>query len=114
MPQYHYPDCHQQDVPRETWAVSMFLDGNYTGPETYEEVRSLIAYTAQTARKEPGEVWTPDEAARYRVADSIKDYVDDHVVADGYDGLRDNLIGAALSEVNWEELAENKLSKISA
>jgi hypothetical protein len=35
----------------------------------------------------------------------------ERVTSENYDGLRGDLLNAALSEVNWRELAENKTAE---
>lgn len=95
----------------ETWAVGMFLDGNYDGVETYRAALETI----QAAADAPNtvEVWTDEQARRFRVADALQAFTEEAVTSDDYDGLRGDLLNAALSEVDWSELAENKLSALS-
>jgi hypothetical protein len=83
----------------ETWAVGMYLDGNYTGEGTYLAVRDLVEEVAPNGK--------------FRVADSLKDWTEGHIEAEHEtSGIVADLVGAALSEVDWEELAEAQLSAL--
>lgn len=84
----------------ETWAVGMYLDGNYDGEATYRYVLDLV--------REHG-AYVP------MVADALRDLVAEHTsraVDRIASGLAADLLGAAVSEVNWHELAEHKCSEI--
>ena len=97
----------------ETWAVGMYLDGNYDGASTYyaalETVRDVIGRDHPTS-----EYWTVAESRRYNVADALKDLVEEynnpHMIDDDHpeqlSGLVADLFGAALSSVDWHELAD--------
>jgi len=95
----------------ETWAVGMYLDG-------YDEINRITEYIAQHAPEDSNVaegIWTADEARRFRLADSLKHWVE----ATEIDPVREeaslaaDLLGAAFSEVNWDELAENRLSALA-
>jgi hypothetical protein len=102
-----------------TWAVGMFLDGNYDGPGTYygaiETVRNVLEGEHPTF-----DYWTVEQSHRYNVADALKDYVeemtnpsmvdDDHPVQ--LEGLVADLFGAALSSVDWDELADAWITNV--
>jgi hypothetical protein len=95
----------------ETWAVGMFLDGNYTGPydyfETIERVHKVYP--------------TEESGRRYLVADVLKDWVEENIIPymvdddhpdPGYHPLAKDLVGAALSAVNWYELADAWINNV--
>ena len=100
----------------QTWAVGMFLDGNYDGPGTYygtiETVRDAIEDVELTGPR--SEYWTAEESTLYAVADSLKDYVEEltnpHMdrrrPPSAAGRLVADLFGAALQSVDWNELAE--------
>jgi hypothetical protein len=81
----------------ETWAVGMFLDGNYDGEGVYRDALEI----AEEADNE------------YDLSIRLQAFTEEHIVSDEYDGLRGDLLGAALSEVNWQELAEGKLQEVA-
>jgi hypothetical protein len=89
----------------ETWAVGMFLDGNYTGEGTYREVLALVHDVVEyNGALSPSEI-------TYRLGEDLKDWFDQQLPE--ISGIAQDLLGAACSEVNWRELAEAKLAEIS-
>lgn len=103
----------------ETWVVGMYLDGNYDGEETYKEIGRITEYIAQHASEDSNVadgIWTVEEARKFRLADSLKHWVEATAIDPARDafefGLAADLLGAAFSEVDWDELAENKLSAL--
>lgn len=95
-----------------TWAVNLWL-ANDEG--LYRETLELVSETLE--RDHPtSDYWTEDESRRYGVADMLKDYASEmwvHVDA-GHGGtesfpqivgLHADLLGWALSHVNWDEIA---------
>lgn len=94
----------------ETWAVGMFLDGNYDGEGTYRAVLELAESVAEDI-DEPESYATVSELRTLTLADRLKDFVEESLPEVG--GIASDLLGAAVSEVNWRELAEHKLEEIS-
>lgn len=95
----------------ETWAVGMFLDGNYTGEGTYREVLQLV----ENVTRERNSAGDQGEQPFYalHVADALKDYVEQEIHGDQAPAsLATDLLGTALSEVDWRELADHKLSEV--
>lgn len=97
----------------ETWAVSMYLDGNYDGEGTYHTVLELVQEASDNYA--PGNVyegiWTEDEARRYSVEDALKAWFEDQLPDLGA-SIAQDLLTSAVQEVNWLELAELKLNEI--
>ena len=77
----------------ETWNVALWL-GNEPG--TYEDVRVITRRTINKYGKE----------CEYHLADELKGYVED-MMPDLGASMAADLLGAALSEVNWQEIAES-------
>jgi hypothetical protein len=99
----------------ETWAVGMFLDGNYDGPGTYYAALEAVRTTLEDVDHPTSEYWTEEESKRYGVADRLKDLVTEYVNPESYDDdhpdpklhpLVSDILGAALSDVDWHELAD--------
>jgi hypothetical protein len=105
-----------------TWAVNLWLGNERV---FYEE----CCYMAREALRDaphdenanrrpwlskPGEwlppIWTLEETARFRLADTMKEYVTDLIHGDDESaGLGNDLIGYALGEVDWNEIADSWL-----
>jgi hypothetical protein len=85
----------------ETWVVALWIDNE---PATYERRREM----AQDAwdRAEATKHWTRIESARYGLAADLQEWVVDEIVGDPLGpSLASDLLGAALSEVDWDEIA---------
>lgn len=93
----------------ETWCVGLWLDNDRS---TYEMFRVLAARAkndAPLATQVKDKIWTVDEATRFKLADDIKAWVEENnPCADRADMFAD-LMNAALSEVNWTEIATNMI-----
>jgi len=76
----------------ETWCVALWIDNE---PGTYEERRDL----ARRARDE------------YSYSKDLKAWVEEELIPDLGATMAADLLGAALSEVNWQEIAENWYSE---
>jgi hypothetical protein len=94
----------------ETWAVSMWLDGNYTGEATALEALDVVRaasddYDASNVDKG---IWTEDQARVYAVEAALKSYFVESLPDLGA-SIEQDLLNAATSEINWRELAESRL-----
>jgi len=84
----------------ETWAVALWIDND---EGSYRERQEL-------ARQYERDEDDPDsEADVAGYADAIKEWVERDMVPDLGASLASDLLGAALSEVNWREIAESWL-----
>lgn len=102
----------------ETWSVALIVD-NERG--LYEQRREMARQAWDEAEPDRSEYHTRSQGARYAFADALKDWVEEQVEVknEGYgQGDRDawgmlcaQLIGAALSEVDWTEIADNWLNE---
>lgn len=96
----------------ETWAMGMWLDGNYDGEGTYHETQALVRETFEAAEATPYR--TLSEARKFNTADALKEYAEARVrYADGLEGVTADLLGAAFDEVDWHELAEAQLAEVA-
>ena len=87
-----------------TWAVNMWLSNDQgTYNETRERVREVLEQDHPTS-----EYWSLAESKRFNTADMLKDFVED-LAHEEYDkaSMLSDLIGYALGEVDWEEIASH-------
>lgn len=93
----------------ETWAVGMYLDGNYTGQGTYQAVVELVAGQLSFQHLEG------DGVERGRVASYLQQFVQDDLDASDNDihPLASDLLNAALSEVDWYELSDAWIENVA-
>lgn len=90
----------------ETWTVSLWLDNDQGSFEYWreqaQEHRSKAASCPQVAEG----TWTADRAEVFNLGDQLKEEVTDGSPLQESSMYAD-LLGAALSEVNWSEIAEH-------
>jgi len=86
----------------ETWAVKLWLD-NDEGSYRYQQELAENAW--ENAERNCPTYFTRSEKARFDLADTLKDEITEGVPK-ALDGtMYADLMGAALSEVNWAEIA---------
>jgi hypothetical protein len=94
----------------ETWAVGMYLDGNYDGPGTYY----LTIDTVRDALHNGGTALQVADALK----EMVEEYTNPHTIDDDHPDpalhpLVADLFGAALSSVDWHELADAWIENVS-
>ncbi len=106
----------------ETWAVGMYLDGNYDGAGTYYTATETVRAAIEDMEHPTSDVWTVEQSRRYAVADALKDMVEEYTNPSMIDDdhpdpnlhpLVSDLFGAALSSVDWNELADAWIQNLS-
>jgi len=96
----------------ETWAMSMHLDGNYDGEGTYHHFQELAQEHYDSAMANG---WsTREEVAKQKLAKALKEQSQEDVdtIMPGGVGIYHDLMSAALSEVDWYDLADNLLENV--
>lgn len=87
----------------ETWNVALWLGNDYG---SYLMVREM-AQDAKDAAEGNGDA----DNARYTLAEALKDLIADEMAPDLGASMYADLLGAALSEVDWSEIATSILSE---
>lgn len=89
----------------ETWAVALWID-NEEG--SYNRRCEL----AREAKEEAGEEDEDGRTAEGLLADQLKTWIREEEIPDLGASLYADLLGAALDEVDWYEIAENWLEEV--
>lgn len=84
----------------ETWVTKLWLD-NEQG--TYELQKEMLAQAQNTPKNE---VWTREETTKFTLADLLKEYIEEFNPLVKSASMYSDLMGAAISEINFDEIAE--------
>lgn len=91
----------------ETWCVALWMDNERAQYEYYQE---LAKDTWDAAEATPYS--TREQNAKYTLADVLKDQIEDTAPAENDGTVFADLLNAALSEVNWHEIADHYLADL--
>ncbi len=95
----------------ETWAVALWIDNDQGSQSYWREEAERQAQEAANCEMVQDAVWTEANAARFNLADQLKDEITD-ASPEMEASLYTDLLQAALATVNWSEIAENLLSSL--
>ena len=95
----------------ETWAVSLWIDNDQATHVHWRQEAARQAQEAATGDMVRDAVWTAPEAARFNLAEQLKDEITDASPLMEA-SLHSDLLQAALDTVNWSEIAENLLTDL--
>lgn len=93
----------------ETWATHLWLS-NEEGSYNYWRDAAGESFRAAVDLPE-GNILTPSEQARYHLAERLKDEIEENIPPEVCGTMYRDLLGAALSEVNWSEIANALLEE---
>ena len=91
----------------ETWAVNLWMS-NDEGSDSYWRETAQETYNDAEAEKS----FTREERAALDLADRLKDEHEERQSELTVTGVFADLLGAALSEVNWYEIAEHYIADV--
>lgn len=90
----------------ETWCVKLWMD-NEQGSYDYWREAAQEAWESSGVSK--NEHWTRSEDARFNLADRLKSEYEEAMPE--IDGVWSDMLRAAFSEVDWDEIADNLLEE---
>lgn len=93
----------------ETWNVNLWLNNEEQSYLYWEESAIDAWQDAETDENTKNGTWTRSEAARFYMANRLKEEVTLGNPLVGAASMYSDLLGATLSEVNWNEIANSLL-----
>lgn len=90
----------------ETWLVDLWI-GNDEGSQSYWQDQAEEVWK----EAEASEYSTREQEATRTLAEAMKDEIEGMNPLTG-SGMFDDLLGAALSEVDWDDIAENFVAEV--
>lgn len=93
----------------ETWVTSLWIDNDYGLYSKIERTATEHAKTAKDDENVKKGIWTECEAAKFRLADDIKEKIEEANPLAEKANLYSDILSANLKEVNWNEIAANHL-----
>lgn len=95
----------------ETWTVAIWIDNDLGTFRYWREMASHCQREAPNKEQVTKGIWTPIEAARFNLADKLKEEATEgHPL--NWSSMYADLLSAALSEVDWHEIAESILVEL--
>ena len=94
----------------ETWATALWLDNDEGTQSYWREATQDARENAPMLSQVTENIWTVEQAARYSLADRIKEEVSEGTSVTEEASLYADLLGAALQKVNWQEIADHWLN----
>lgn len=100
----------------ETWNVKLWMD-NDQGSYDYWREAAQEAWNESEAKQADHPHWSREECAKFSLADRLKDEHEDAMQTmleeSGQQcSMWADLLGAALSEVNWDEIAAGMIDDV--
>lgn len=92
----------------ETWVVKLWIDNEQPHYETVTDQVQAIWAGAGERDEDSSPTLSREQRARYDLADWLKGWVHEAFELPT-EGLAADLVGATLSEVNWDEMAQSFL-----
>src|SRR5882724_3581539 len=84
----------------ETWCVALWMDNEQGSQEFWSEQAAEACEQAEVE-----EHFTKEERAALNLADTLKEHYEEAMPK--LEGVFEDMLGAAFSEVNWMEIAKN-------
>ena len=97
----------------ETWTVSLWLDNEESSYRYWRDQAQQHRETASESPQVIEGIWTIEQAANFNLADQLEEEITAGIPLQE-PSIYNDLLTAALSEVNWTEIAENWLSEEQA
>lgn len=95
----------------QTWAIALWIDNEYGSYHYWQEQIREQRGSAATCSQVKNGIWTASEAAKYNLADQLREEIRDQAPLDEA-SMYSDLLRRALDDVNWQEIAGNWLTDL--
>jgi hypothetical protein len=95
-----------------TWCVNLWLANEEPLYRETLDLATTAVTVAPTDESVADGIWTVEEAAKFRLADVLRDWVTDELAPDLGACFAADLLGWALGCVDWDELAESWVEQV--
>ncbi len=95
----------------ETWAVHLWLTNEQGDYHYWREQAETHICNAPKAQQVEVQIWTVAQAARFGLADQLREEIEDASPIKEPSVYTD-LLGAAISNVNWHEVAQAFIDEV--
>jgi len=96
----------------ETWAVALWINQEQSSYHYWRAEARRNYKDAPACQQVQDGIWNAEQAAKFNLADQLKEEFNDAAPLTEPNVYSD-LLGAALSEVNWSEIAEHMLADLA-
>lgn len=105
------PDGYNGWTNYATWAVKLWIDNEEPAYNYWREQALAAIRFAPEDDRVTDKIWAEEEAARFNLAEQLKDELEDAMPDLGASVWAD-LLSSALSEVNWNEIARAMIDEV--
>ena len=95
----------------ETWVAHLWLTNDEPTYRTCQVHAIASRESAPLCNQVSQNIWTMEEAARFLLADRLKRHVEEHSPLNDTATLYSDLLNAAISEIDWHEIADTFLEQ---
>ena len=95
----------------ETWCVNLWMSNDHGSYLYWQEISEKCCNNATDDANVASGIWTKRGAARFRLADVMESEIRESAPDLGASMFAD-LLGSALDEVNWHEIAQSWIDGI--
>ena len=108
------PDTYNGYTNFETWLVALHLDNDQASQEEWQAEARACLETAREDLESVSDVPFDEERVRSDAAYTLAKMMEEYIREERPDtqGMYDDLLSAALSVVNWTEIARNYITNL--
>ncbi len=103
-------ETYQGYANHETWHVALVINNDQVSQDYGLELARINSESAAKDQNVIDGIWTEQQAARYRLADDLKDWVEGQLPDLGDNYHAQAFMRSGFEAVEWTEVADNLLT----